>query len=198
MAKVKRIDEAESLYHNALAALSSNSIHNWPVDCRREKAMTLSNQGIFRQAVGRNDSEEPLRSSIKIAEELASSKTAARKDRQHLAMARSKLGETLRDSGRNSEANVEFDKSLAGLETLVAHDATALEDRFHLGYIYEQQGKLLLKMNKLSQAKLAIEKAVGREREAVKLTEGKSPAHRAALSGHLKWLADVCLCARRL
>jgi len=193
MAKVKRVDEAERLYQNALAALSSMDVHDWPVECRREKAMTLSNQGLSRQEAGRADAEEPLRSSVKIAQELASAKTAARKDRQYLAIAHNNLGDTLREWGRNAEARKEFQESVADLEALVAENSGAVEDRYYLGYIYEQQGKLLVRMDKLSEAKLAMEKAVVRQKEAVKLTDGKSLVYRSALTDHLSGFADLCL-----
>ena len=193
MAKAKRPDEAEHLYQRALAALSSKEIHDWPADCRREKAMTLSNQGVFRQDAGRGNAEEPLRSSVVIAQELAFGKHAARKDRQYLAIAHNNLGEAFRDWGRNAEARKEFQEALQGLETLVAENLTAVEDRFYLGYIYEQQGKLLVKMDLTPEAKLAMEKAVACQKEAVKLTDGKSLQYRAALAGHLTGLADLCL-----
>ena len=115
MAKTRRADEAEGLYQNALAALSSKDVLNWPVECRREKAMILSNQGLSRLESGRTDAEEPLRSSIEIAQELVSNKTAARNDRQYLAIAHNNLGEALRDWGRNGEAGKEFQESIKGL-----------------------------------------------------------------------------------
>jgi tetratricopeptide (TPR) repeat protein len=193
MAKAKHPDEAESLYQKALAALSSKDVPDWPIDCRREKAMTLSNQGVSRQEAGRADAEEPLRSSVKIAQELASGKTAARKDRQYLAIAHNNLGEALRDWGRNAEARKEFQESVDGLEAIVAENSATVEDRYYLGYIYEQQSKLLTRMDKLTEAKLAMEKAVARQSEAVKLTDGKSLVYRTALTGHLTGLAELCL-----
>jgi tetratricopeptide (TPR) repeat protein len=155
--------------------------------------MTLSNLGVFRQEAGRADAEEPLRSSVKIAQELAASKTAARQDRQYLAIAHNNLGEALRDWGRNTEASKEFQESILGLEALAAENSTVVEDRYYLGYIYEQQSKLLVKMAKLAEAKLAMEKAVARQKEAVKLTDGKSIVYRTALAGHLSGLAVLCL-----
>ena len=193
MAKTNHPDEAERLYQRALAALSSKEIHDWPPDCRREKAMILSNQGVFRNDAGRAKAEEPLRSSVAIAQELAAGKHPARKDRQYLAIAHNNLGEALRDWGRNAEARKEFQDSLQGLETLVAENPATVEDRYYLGYIYEQDGKLLVKMGLSTEAKLAMEKAVARQKEAVKLTDGKSLPHRAALAGHLSGLADICM-----
>jgi tetratricopeptide (TPR) repeat protein len=193
MAQGNRGDEAERLYQKALAALSSKDVHDWPLECRREKAMTLGNQGDFRQGAGRADAEEPLRSSVQLARELAAGKTPARQDRQYLAIARNNLGEALRDRGRNAEACQQFEESVAGLEALVTENSAAVEDRYYLGYIYEQQAKLLVKMDKLAEAKLAFEKAVARQKEAVKLTDGKSRVHRTALAGHLAGLADLCL-----
>ena len=140
--------------------------------------MTLSNQGVFRQDAGRTNAEEPLRSSVAIAQELASGKTPRRRDRQYLAIAHNNLGEALRDWGRNAEARKEFQESLQRLETLVAENPAAVEDRFYLGYIYEQHGKLLVKMDLTAEAKLAMEKAVAHQKEAVKLTDGKSLPHR--------------------
>ena len=131
--------------------------------------------------------------SVAIAQELAAGKHAARKDRQYLAIAHNNLGEALRDWGRNAEARKEFQDSLQSLETLVAENPAAVEDRFYLGYIYEQEGKLLVKMNLAADAKPALEKAVLNQQEAVKLTDGKSLPHRAALAGHLTGLADLCL-----
>ncbi len=193
VARAKHVDEAESLYQRALAALSSNAVHDWPTDCRREKAMTLSNQGVFRQEAGRPNAEEPLRSSVAIAQELASGKNATRKDRQYLAISRNNLGEALRDQGRHDEAREEFHQAIDGLEALVAENPAGAENRFYLGYVYEQQGKLLSKTSQAAEARLAMEKAVASQKQAVKLTDGKFLAYRSALAGHLTGLADVCL-----
>lgn len=155
--------------------------------------MTLSNLGVFRQEAGRPNAEEPLRSSVAIAQELASGKNATRKDRQYLAISRNNLGEALRDQGRHDEARGEFHQAIDGLEGLVAENPAGAENRFYLGYVYEQQGKLLARMNQTAAARIAMEKAVASQKQAVKQTDGKLVAYRSALAGHLTGLADVCL-----
>ncbi len=193
MAKAGHNDQAERDYQQALAALSVQKIKEWPLECRREKAMTLSNQGVFRHEAHRLDAEGPLRSSVHLARELASGKNPAHKDRQYLAIAHNNLGEALRDRGRNDEAWSEFQQAVEGLDHLVAERPGVVEDRFYLGYINEQMSKLLVQMNQPAEARTALAKAVASQKEAVKLTDGRSPLHRATLASHLKALAEVCL-----
>ena len=178
---------------SALAALSSKAVHDWPLECRREKAMTLSNLGTFRQEAGRDNAEEPLRSAVALATELASGKQATPKDRRYLAVTRNNLGDALHARGRYEEAGKVCQEAVAGLESLLAENPSAVQDRHFLGYVYEQQGMLFAKMNQTAAAKLAMEKAVARQREAVKLSDGKLPAYRVALASHLTELADLSL-----
>ena len=67
-----------------------------------------------------------------------------------------------------------------------------MDDRFYLAHVSEQQGKLLAATGKPADARLAFEKAVTHEKEAVKLTDGKIAAYRSALVEHLTDLADTC------
>ena len=194
MAKVKRDDEAEQMYRNALAVLEPKEPSGWTLDRRREKAMVLSNQGEFRRATRRPGSEDSLRESITIAQELASRKPSARDDRQFLAIAQNNLAEALVGQNQMKDAEKLFTRiservrSGWGLEV-----PTAIDTQNYLGYVAEQQGKLLAKTNRPAEAKLAFEKAVTHQKQAVSLSDGRSSASREMLAGHLRLLADVCL-----
>ena len=193
LAKGKRDDEAEQMYRNALAVLEPREPSGWTLERRREKAMVLSNQGEFRRAARRPGSEASLRESITIAQELASRKPAARDDRQFLAIAQNNLAEALEGQNQVKDAEKLFTESLSGLERLGTEVPTAIDTQNYLGYVAEQQGKLLAKTNRPAEARLAFEKAVTHQKQAVSLSDGRSSAYREMLAGHLRLLADVCL-----
>ena len=98
----------------------------------------------------------------------------------------------LAEAGKYAEAAAEFRESLAALEAIVARSPASVDDRFYLAHVSEQQGKLLAATGKPADARLAFEKAVTHEKEAVKLTDGKVAAYRSALVEHLTALADTC------
>ena len=138
-------------------------------------------------------SEDSLRESITIAQELASRKPAARDDRQFLAIAQNNLAEALEGQNQVKDAEKLFTESLSGLERLGTEVPTAIDTQNYLGYVAEQQGKLLARTNRPAEAKLAFEKAVSHQKQAVSLSDGRSSAYREMLAGHLRLLADVCL-----
>ena len=193
MAKGKRDDEAEQMYRNALAVLEPKEPSGWTLDRRREKARVLSNQGEFRRAARRPGAEASLRESITIAQELASRKPAARNDRQFLAIAQNNLAEALAGQNQMKDAEKLFTESLSGLERLGTEVPTAIDTQSYLGYVAEQQGNLLAKINRPAEAKLALEKAVSHQKQAVNLSGGQLPTYREMLAGHLRLQADVCL-----
>jgi tetratricopeptide (TPR) repeat protein len=193
MAKGKRDDEAEQMYRNALAVLEPKEPSGWTLERRRLKAMVLSNQGEFRRASQRPGAEASLRESIKIAQELASRRPVTRDDLQFLAIAQNNLAEIL-DVQSDLEAAIKlFGESIGALERLAAEVPTAIDTQSYLGYVAEQQGKLLAKTNRPAEARLALEKAVSHQKQAVNLSGGRSPTYREMLADHLRLQADVCL-----
>jgi tetratricopeptide (TPR) repeat protein len=193
MAKGKRDDEAEQMFRNALAVLEPKEPSGWTLERRRLKAMVLSNQGEFRRASQRPGAEASLRESIKIAQELASRRPVTRDDLQFLAIAQNNLAEIL-DVQSDLEAAIKlFGESIGALERLAAEVPTAIDTQSYLGYVAEQQGKLLAKTNRPAEAKLALDKAVSHQKQAVNLSGGRAPAYREMLAGHLRLLADTCL-----
>ena len=69
----------------------------------------------------------------------------------------------------------------------------AADTQNYLGYVCEQQGKLLVKTAHPDKARTVFEKAAAHQRQAVALTEGRIRDYRTALGGHLAELAEVCL-----
>ena len=134
-----------------------------------------------------------MRRSISICEELTARKSAARADRQTLAIAQNNLAEVLVAAGRVQEAGPLFAKSIAGLDRLAREFTKAVDTQNYLGYVFEQQAQLLAKIGELPRARQSIEAAVEHQRQAVKLTDGKVAAYRMMLAGHLAFLSKTCL-----
>jgi len=191
MANTDHAREAEALYHRALTALDAKKPGDGPDERLREKAMILTNLGVLRQAAKQPDAEKPLRESLAIAQALTTAKPDSRKDQQFLAVARSNLGDVLFEAGKYADAAPELRESQAALEGIVHQSPESVDGQFFLAHVSGQQGKLLAATGKPADARLAFEKAVGHEKEAVKLTDGKVAAYRAALVGHLTDLADT-------
>ena len=155
--------------------------------------MVLSNQGEFRRDTRRPGSEVSLRESISIAQELAAQKPAARDDHQFRAIAQNNLAEALEGQNKAEDAEKLFTESLSALEQLGTEVPSAIDTQNYLGYVAEQQGKFLAKTNRPAEAKLAFDKAVAHQKQAVNLSEGRCSAYRELLARHLQLLADTCL-----
>ena len=173
-----RPDEAESCYTRGLTVLDFKDKAARTTVSLRELATVLSNLGELRRAAGRPGAEDSLRRSISICEELAARKSAARADRQTLAIAQNNLAEVLVAAGRVEEAGSLFAKSITGLDRLAREFTKAVDTQNYLGYVYEQQAQLLAKIGQLPKARQSIEAAVEHQRQAVKLTDGKVAAYR--------------------
>ena len=193
LASAKRADEAEPLYLRALAAVDHKDQARATPQLLREQADVLTNMGEFRREAKRPGAEESLRRAISISEQLTARKPATRADRQRLAIAQNNLAEVLENTGRSTEAGEHFVRAIDGFESLARDMPKAPDTRNYLGYVYEQQGKLLAKTNQAEKAKLALEQAVKHQRQAIKLTDGKVETYRRMLAGHLSALAEVCL-----
>ena len=87
----------------------------------------------------------------------------------------------LENSGRNADAAGLFTRSIDGFEALASESPKVAETQNYLGYVYEQQGKLLAKTGQGDKAKLALERAITHQRQAIKLTDGKLRAYRTML-----------------
>ena len=193
VAAAHRAEQAESFYSRGLAVLSFKDKAARTTESLREQATVLSNLGELQRAEGRPGAEESLRHSIAISEELAARKPAARVDRQTLAIAQNNLAEVLEAAGRAEEAGQTFARSRAGLDLLASENSKAVDTQNYLGYVCEQQAKLLAKIGQPGKARQSIESAVAHQRQAVKLTDGKVPAYRLMLAGHFDVLASTCL-----
>ena len=193
MAAANRADQAESCYTRGLAVLSFKDKAARTTESLRQQATVLSNLGELQRASGRPGAEQSLRQSIAISAELAARKPAARADRQTLAIAQNNLAEVLVAAGRVEEAGQVFAKSIAGLDLLGSENPKAVDTQNYLGYVCEQQSRLLAKIGEVEKARRSIEAAVAHQRQAVKLTDGKVPAYRLMLAGHLEVLANTCV-----
>jgi hypothetical protein len=91
------------------------------------------------------------------------------------------------------EAGQVFAHSIAGLDLLEKENPKAVDTLNYLGYVCEQQSKLLASMGQPEQARRSIETAVRHQQQAVKLTDGKVRAYRLMLAGHLEVVARTCL-----
>ncbi len=193
LAAANRVDQAESSYARGLAVLDfKDKAARTPVTLR-EQATMLSNLGELQRAAGRPGAEDSLRRSIAISEDLAARKPAARADRQMLAIAQNNLAEVLDAAGRTEDARRSLTTSIAGLDRLASENPKAVDTQNYLGYVYEQQAKLMVKIGQPVKAKESIEAAVAHQRQAVKLTDGRVAAYRLMLAGHLGILAKVCV-----
>ena len=192
-AAANRADQAESFYTRGLAVLSFKDKAAHTTESLRQQATVLSNLGELQRAAGRPGAEQSLQRSIAISEELAARKPAARVDRQTLAIAQNNLAEVLEAAGRAEEAGQVFAKSIAGLDRLASENPKAVDTQNYLGYVCEQQAKLLAKIGQPEKARPSIEAAVAHQRQAVKLTDGRVGAYRLMLAGHLGVLANICL-----
>ena len=159
----------------------------------RQQATLLSNLGELQRASSRPGAEESLRHSIAISAELAARKPAARADRQTLAIGQNNLAEVLVAVNHLGEAGQVFAQSIAGLDLLEKENPKAVDTLDYLGYVCEQQSKLLARMGQSEQARRSIETAVRHQQQAVRLTDGKVRAYRLMLAGHLEVLATTCL-----
>ena len=193
LAAANRVEQAESCYTRGLAVLDFQDKAARTVVTLREQATMLSNLGELRRAAGRAGAEDSLRRSIAISEELAARKPAGRADRQTLAIAQNNLAEVLEAAGRAEDARRLFATSIAGLDQLAGENAKAVDTQNYLGYVCEQQAKLLVKIGQPEKAKASIEAAVAHQRQAIKLTDGRVAAYRLMLAGHLGVLAETCI-----
>ena len=110
-----------------------------------------------------------------------------------LAVAQNNLAEVLEAAGHGDEAGRLFATAIAGLDRLATENSKAVDTQNYLGYVFEQQAKLMAKTGRPEKAKAAIEAAVTHQRQAVKLTEGKVAAYRIMLAGHIGILGEVCI-----
>ena len=110
-----------------------------------------------------------------------------------LAVAQNNLAEVLESAGRGEEAGRLFATSATGLDRLATENPKAVDTQNYLGYVFEQQARLMAKLGRPEKAKEAIEAAVTHQRQAVKLTDGKVGAYRGMLAGHLEVLGEICI-----
>ena len=93
-------------------------------------------------------------------------------------MRQNNLAEVLDGAGRSDDAKQLFARSIASLNAW-APRCRASDTQNYLGYVFEQQGKLLAKTGQPEQAKSALEQAVAHQRQAVTLTDGSLKPHLA-------------------
>ena len=191
LADAQRIDEAEAMYQDALAALDLKGAENQTRESRREQAKVLNNLGELRRSTHRPGAEESLRRAVAMAQELTSGPEPPRSDQQFQAIVQNNLGELLAEQQDFLRAEELFQTAIASLETLEAEAPTAVDTQSYLGHVADQQGRMMMQLGRLVEAQTAFEKAVNHQRRAVQLTEGKVPAFREQLASSLAELAET-------
>ena len=193
LAAANRVDQAESCYTRGLAVLDFKDKASRTVVALREQATMLSNLGELQRAADAPARKIRCDARSRSPRNLPLASRPARADRQTLAIAQNNLAEVLEAAGRAEEAGRLFATSIAGLDRLASENAKAVDTQNYLGYVCEQQAKLLAKIGQPEKAKESIEAAVAHQRQAVKLTDGRVAAYRLMLAGHLGFLAKTCI-----
>ena len=194
LAAANRVEQAESCYTRGLAALDFKDKASRTMVSLREQATVLSNLGELQRAARppRGGKVAPA-----LDRDLAKNSPPANRRPGRIARLwpspRTTWRKCSKRAGRAEEAGRLFANSIAGLDRLASENSKAVDTQNYLGYVCEQQAKLLAKIGQPEKAKESIEAAVAHQKQAVKLTDGKVAAYRLMLAGHLGVLAKICL-----
>jgi serine/threonine protein kinase len=192
IASAHRDDEAQAVYHKALAALQTNDSAALQPAARRERGILLNNLGELQLSLKRPEAEKTLREAIDTFDRLASRESASQGDRHYLAIAQANLGELLVGLKRLDEATSQLNKATAGFDKLATEQPRSIEIQSHFGMVRAVQSRCLATLGNSEEAKRALENAIAHQREAVELSQNR-PAYRSLLAGHMRALARIDL-----
>jgi tetratricopeptide (TPR) repeat protein len=188
VADAGRPEQAEVIYHKALALLQTKDGRAETARSLRDQAEVLSNLG----ELARPGAEDAFRRSIAISTALVSRERSAIADIHTLAIAQNNLAELMLNQNRLADAGRLLAQSVANFDKIVAEAPRTIEYQSHFGYVLAQQAIFFQQAGKTADAQSALASAVDHQRQALKLSRNRSDV-RTLLASHLLELAQIDL-----